>query len=86
MDTKTLPDERLDGLDAERFRDMLASPSFALLRTRIGAEFVRAKEACAQATVPHDIYRAQGSVAALRAVLAMPETILDEMRPKKRTP
>lgn len=83
MDTKRLPDERLDGLDAERFRDMLASTSFGLLRSRIAAELERAREACTTATERTDIHRAQGSAAALRAVLAMPKTILNEMEPKK---
>ena len=85
MDTKTLPDERLDGIDAERFRDMLALESFAILWKRILAEMERSREACSQQTEPRDIYRAQGAAGALRAVLAMPETILAEMRPKKRT-
>lgn len=84
MDTKTLTDARLDGLDAERFRDMLASSSFGLLRSRIAAELERARETCMTATKRTDIHRAQGSAAAYRAVLAMPAAILNEMQPKKR--
>ena len=86
MQPKTVPDERLDAIDAERFRDMMASPSFALVRSRIDAELGRAREACTQATKRIQIHRAQGSAAALRAVLGMPAQILDEMEkaPKKR--
>lgn len=85
MDTKTTSAERLDELDAERFRDMLASPPFALFLARVVAEAERARDTCAGQTDLPELYRAQGAVRALRAVLAIPARILEEIRPKKRT-
>jgi hypothetical protein len=86
MDTKTLPDARLDGLDAERFRDMLASPPFAWLWARIVNEFERSREECTKPGLPADVSFTQGRNAAYRAVLAIPKTMLDEMSPKRPDP
>ena len=85
MNAKTIPAERLDELDAERFRDMLASPSFSLVLARINAELERTRDACAKETELPALYRAQGAVTAWRAILTIPQTILTEIRAKKRT-
>lgn len=77
--------DRLDELDAERFSDMVASPPFALLWKRVLAELRRSCDACSAASEPLEVYRAQGRVAAYKAVLDMPATILSEIRAKKRT-
>jgi len=82
---KTTADERLDGIDAERFSDMLHSHAFAILWKRVLAETERSRTDCTAMTELPEVYRAQGAVAALRSVLAMPETILAEMRTKKST-
>jgi len=83
METKAAPIDRLDALDAERFRDMLASPPFVLLKERVTKEWERAREACAQETELRDIYRAQGRVAALRVALDLPNLILKEIEKRK---
>ena len=85
MDPKTLPATRLDSLDAERFRDMVASPPFALFRARIEAELERARGDCEVAAEPRAVTLAQGRSAALRTALALPALILKEIE-KPRVP
>ena len=85
MDPKPLPSARLDSLDAERFRDMVASPPFALLRARLEAELERARGACEGHEERVALYRAQGRCAALRTALALPALILKEIE-KPRVP
>jgi hypothetical protein len=83
MESKLNTSERLDHLDAERFRDMLASPSFLTLTARIEAELERKRELCERLD-KIGLYRAQGSVAALRTVLALPAQILKEIESHRK--
>lgn len=80
MDAKVI--HRGDTLEAEQFRAMLDSPGFARLRERIAVELARARTDIETATEPHDIYRRQGGVHALRLMLSLPDQILSEMRKK----
>lgn len=82
MEAKTIPD-RLDAIDAERFRDMVASPSFALLAARINEELERRRLSCERAEGA-DLFRAQGAVSGLRSVLAFPTMILKEIEGKRK--
>jgi hypothetical protein len=82
MDGKVIVPDRLDALDTERFADMLASPPFNLLRARIYAELERARGDCETQNDPQALNRAQGRCGALRAVQALPEIMLKEMRRK----
>lgn len=84
MEAKVTSSERLDQLDAERFRDMLASPPFDILRKRITAELERARMDCERQTNIRDLRRAQGVTSGLRTVLALPEQILKEIESRKR--
>lgn len=80
MDTKAqvVPD-RYDSLDAERFREMITSPPFLAFTRRVVSELDRARNDCAGKTELPQIFRAQGSAAALLVVLALPETMAREM-------
>jgi hypothetical protein len=75
--------DRLDHLDAERFRDMMASAPFQLLRTRIEMELGRALAICEGQDDIRLLRRAQGQAAALRCVLGLPIQILSEIERKK---
>lgn len=79
MDHPVNRSSRLDGIDAERFEDMVVSESFGLLRERIAAELERARTDC---ETQADVARAQGQVKAFRTVLDLPSMILKEMRKK----
>lgn len=79
MQPNVVRSARLDGVDKERFRAMLASESFGLLRVRIEAELVRARETCQRSDSGLEVRRCQGAVAALEAVMKLPERILGEM-------
>jgi hypothetical protein len=80
VDTKVTAATRLDHLDAERLRDMLASPTFAILRGRIDQCLRASQTDCERKDDPRDIHRAQGRVEALRWVLALPDQILKEIQ------
>ena len=84
MDANVRQVNRLDGAEAQRFRDMLSSSSFGLLRMRIEGEIERARTACERSDDQRETTRAQGAVHALRSVLDLPKIILREMeqRPK----
>lgn len=84
MESKAIVTDRLDHLDAERFRDMIASPPFAILRNRIEQELARRIETCTTADVTKELRKAQGGAAALRTVLALPAQILKEIESQKR--
>jgi hypothetical protein len=74
---------RLDAIDAERFEEMLASESFALLRARIAAELERARTDCESQPELRDIHRAQGAAKALRMTLDLPARMLTTMKDRK---
>jgi hypothetical protein len=82
MDTRTVPTQRLDGLEAERFREMLASPPFALLTARLKAQLEREREACERSDDRTKLLRAQGAAAALRVALGLPGQLLTEITKK----
>jgi len=84
MDTRAVTADRLDHLDAERFADMVSSPPFDILRKRLQSEMERQSRVCESAATLIDIHRAQGGVAALRAALSLPATILNEIRSQKK--
>lgn len=71
---------KLDQIDAERLRELFASQPFALVNARIQNELDRAIATCERSDVPVEISRAQGAIAALRTVLAMPKRILEEIQ------
>jgi hypothetical protein len=71
--------DRLDHLDAERFRDMVLSPPFQTYRRRIEAELERARGECERCDDWNEVRLAQGRAAALHAVLGLPATILGEI-------
>jgi hypothetical protein len=79
MDPKGVFVNRLDGLDEERFRAMLASPPFRLYLERLQAELERARADCERQPAAVELYRAQGTVAALRTALGLPEQILKDL-------
>ncbi len=74
---------RHDQFEEAKFRDMMASEPFRLLTARIAGELERARTDCERKGEPTEIYRAQGSAAALRAALALPETIAKELAGRK---
>jgi hypothetical protein len=63
---------------------MLDSPPFQLLKARMVGELERMRTACERQDEPRELSRAQGSVAALRAVLALPDQILKEIEKRKK--
>ena len=83
MNAKLSQASRLDQLDREAFRDMIASAPFQTLWKRVRAEHERAREACVAGDSVPAIRRAQGAAAALRSVLGMPEQLLGEMGVRK---
>jgi hypothetical protein len=85
MEPKVSTDNRLDEIDAEQLRLMMGSKPFALLMKRMRAEAERASLAVARETELPTIYRAQGALSAYAVVLAMPQTILNEIAAKKLT-
>jgi hypothetical protein len=74
------PGRRLDQLDGNKIRELLAAPAWGLIRDRVDDELQRARTECEGASEPAEIYRAQGRVKALRAVLQIPENLLREIR------
>lgn len=68
-----------DKIDAERMRAMLASEPYRLISTRIKAELDRALATCECSADPVALHRAQGAIAALRTVVAIPDLILKEI-------
>lgn len=80
MEARLTPANRLDQLDAEQFRDMLASEPFQRVMARIRAELERARESCAGEDDELKLRRAQGAAAALRMALGLPEQILAEIK------
>ena len=88
MEPTVKPDDRGDAIDREKFREMLESPAFARLRTRIVQETSRALTECATSDSRREIHRAQGAAAMGNTILRMPDIILEEMNhkgpPKKR--
>lgn len=84
MITKAIPTGRGEGIAAERFGEMIASPSFAKLRARIEGELARASQACEREDKRRALYRAQGAAAALRTVLGLPKVLHAELRNPKR--
>lgn len=73
---------RLDAIDEERFADMVASESFALLKDRIAGELDRARTDC-ETQFGLTLTRAQGRVNALRTVLEIPAIMLREIKARK---
>jgi len=84
MENKAVVTNRLDHLDAERFREMIASPPFAIFRERIEKERDRQIDGCATADITKELRKHQGAAAALRVVLALPAQILKEIEAQKR--
>lgn len=80
----SIASSRLDQLDADRFRDMVTSPSFALFTARLKDELERSRLVCEREDDPGLVAKAQGAVAALRSVLAMPAIILKEIESKRK--
>jgi L-alanine-DL-glutamate epimerase-like enolase superfamily enzyme len=84
MQTKVTPVNRLDGIDAERFRAMLASPSFQMFMARVSAELERARTVCETHVDANMVRHAQGAIQFARMVLALPPKMLEEMKPKTK--
>jgi len=84
MENKAVVTNRLDHLDAERFREMIASPAFVQLRDRIEKERARQMVVCVTSDVTKELRKAQGAVAALRVVLELPAQILKEIEAQRK--
>ena len=82
MEPRIKTSGRADVLEWERFRDLVASPEFAILRERIEAELERGRLALERPDDDREAARLRGVVAALRMVLVLPERLLAEMKPK----
>jgi hypothetical protein len=74
---------RLDDVDARQLSDMKASAPFGVYRKRVEAELERVRELCERNDGAMDIHRAQGMVAALRTVLALPDRLITEAKSAK---
>jgi hypothetical protein len=81
---KIVKSERLDGIDREKFEEMLASPSFGLYYKRLVAELIRTQTVCETVTDAPEVYRAQGRISALRMATNLPQKLLEEMQQPKR--
>lgn len=79
MQPKTTPTKRFDGIDTQRFKEMVDSEAFQRFTFRVSAELKRAEEACVRDVDEVLVRRAQGAVAALRTVIGLPASILREM-------
>jgi hypothetical protein len=80
MTTNVNNSNRLDGIDAERFRQMIESESFALLRKRIQQMFDTAARRCIEETDLPTLHANQGAAHCLRTILGLPEQLLGEIR------
>lgn len=80
MEAKVTRGARADQIDVEQFQEMADSPSFSLLRSRIRELLERKRAECEDKDDERGIHRAQGAVAALRAILTLPEQMVREMR------
>jgi hypothetical protein len=74
--------DRKDALDIEAFDDMIASAPFAAFLARVTAELDRARGTCETASARLLVVRAQGAAQALRAVVALPARMAQEMHAK----
>jgi hypothetical protein len=79
MYAKSISSPRFDGIDAQRFKEMVDSEAFARFTLRVTAELKRAEEACVRDVDEVLVRRAQGAVVALRTVIGLPASILREM-------
>jgi hypothetical protein len=77
---KIIETDRFDGIDRERFAEMLASAPFQIVVKRLAAELARASDECERAGDTTELFRAQGKAAALRMALKLPQAILEEMK------
>lgn len=73
-------DARLDGLDAEQFERMLASNSWQLYTARLHAMMEQLVQRCVVEKDVINLRLAQGGAETLRSVLAVPQTIRDEIK------
>lgn len=79
MQSKVIPvADPPDALDRERFADMVASPPFQTLESRIRQELERYRGECEKRDGV-ELHRSQGAAAALRVVLGLPAAMLKEM-------
>jgi hypothetical protein len=84
VDTPAVKSDRTDHLDAERFRDMVASPPYQLIVRRLQGELERARAACERENSEREVARAQGACAALRTALHIPDIVLEEIIARTR--
>lgn len=74
--TPTQP--KLDGFDAKEMRELIGSRAWGRIRDRLEKELERHRGACERCEGV-ELYRAQGSAAALRTALALPGQVLKEI-------
>lgn len=84
MKTPIHRDARLDDLDAQQFAAMLASKSWRIYHDRLQSMLARIAQACVTGKDLVELRRAQGGAEALRSVLAVPQTLLEEMKKRPR--
>jgi len=82
MELRNVAPTRPDAIDRESYDAMLASKPFQMLQRRIADELERTKELCHREDSELGLRRAQGAVAALRSVLALPARIAQEQKKK----
>jgi hypothetical protein len=80
MKTPLHRDARLDDLDAEQFERMLASKSWQIYSERLALEWDRVATRCTTEKDELELRRAQGAAGALQSAMAMPRTILEDLR------
>jgi hypothetical protein len=77
---------RFDAIDIDELRHVISHEAFKTIQVRIEVELKRATETCTRSESQTEVLRAQGAVAALKAVLEIPGRLLNEMshlaRPK----
>ena len=86
MELRNITAPRMDAIDREAYQAMLARQRtpFQTLQRRIADELERAKELCHREDSKLALRRAQGAVAALRSVLALPARIAKEQQERKK--
>ncbi|GEM_PF-4732354 len=82
MKTRTRPDTRTEELEAREFEEMLASRAFRHYRARLVTMYQTAALQCIREESDMVLRRAQGAAESLRAVSAVPETMLAELKKK----
>jgi len=75
--------QKPDAIDLEHLQQTVGTRGFQLIDTRVQDMLATARASLETQADPHDFYRAQGRVEALRRVLELPAILAKEIRERE---